>query len=779
MDTIGKPILRVEDDRLVRGNGAYAADHDRPNQAYLAILRSPHAHANIERIDVAPALAMPGVLLVYTGADYADAGLGIPHAAKPPLGPVSRLRSEMISPPNKVLPTDRVRFVGEPVAIVVAETAAEARDAIDMIEIDYAPIDAVTDIAVAVRPGAPQIWDEAPGNLCCELDIGDAEACAQAFAGAAHVVSLEVVNNRITGAPMEPRAALGDFDPATDSFTLISGTQSPNNNRDTLADHVFHHPRDKIRVISPDMGGGFGTRSQCFSEFIFVLWTARALKRPIKWQGDRSECFLSDTHGRDGVWNASLAFDDDGHIAGMRVRTLSNLGAYPGHAGPLVPVSAGPRVQTGCYKVPALHALVGVVFTNTGTVAPYRGAGQPEAVYLIERLLDLAATKLGIDRIELRRRNILASAAFPYLSPTGATYDSGDYGAGMDLALKKADWDGFAARRGDAKRRGMMRGIGFSNYVQVSGGAPAEWGNVLVRPDGVVELHIGTHSHGQGHATTFAQILASRLQIGVDQIRLIEGDTKIVTSGGGTHGSRSLFKGSEIISQGCDGVIDRAKRLAAFRYEVDADSVLYDEGGLKVPHTNFACSLFEIADFAATCPDLPEDLRGPLARAVDYSTFACNFPSGTHICEVEIDPDTGKMTLERYTAVDDAGRLINPMIAEGQMHGGITQGIGQAMLENIVYDASGQLLTASFQDYGMPRADDLPNIDVIFQEVASPTNRLGIKGIGESGPTGAAPAIVSAAIDALREYGIEHIEMPLQPERLWRALRDARRQASL
>ncbi len=622
-------------------------------------------------------------------------------------------------------------------------------------------------------------YDEAPHNLCCEIEVGDTRSCEEAFSRAAHVVSIDVVNSRITGVPMEPRASVGDFDATTGTFTLITGNQLPNNTRDALADHVFHQPHDKIRVISPDMGGGFGTRSQCFPENVFVLWCARVLHRPVKWLSDRSECFLTDTHGRDSLWRASLALDAVGRIAGLRIDTLSNLGAYPGHAGPLVPISAGPRVLTGVYRVPALHARIRVVFTNTATVAPYRGAGQPEAVYLIERLLDLAALRTGIDRIALRRQNILLSREFPYLNTAGATYDSGDYVAGMDLALAEADWTGFVERRHAARRRGLLRGIGFANYVQVSGGAPAEWGKVMVRRDGVIEFRVGTHNHGQGHETSFAQIIADRLQIPMAGITIVEGDTARVTSGSGTHGSRSLFKGGQIMVDACAGVIDKAKQIAALCYGVDPDSVTYADGNLAVRHTNIVLSLFEVAALAETHDALPDTLRGPLAAEVNFVTHDCNFPSGTHICEVEVDPETGAVSLARYVAVDNAGRLINPMIAEGQMHGGIVQGIGQALLEQIVYDEqSGQLLTGSFQDYCMPRADDLPSIEVTFQEVASPTNTLGVKGIGESGPTGALPAVISAVVDALSDLGVEHVEMPAHPERVWRSIRDAKARAT-
>ncbi len=771
---IGQALHRREDARLLTGRGAYAADHVRPGQAHLAVLRSPHAHARIRSIDIAAARAAPGVLLAATGTDYAAVGLGFPPLAPTPLGTAHRVVRAQVNPPNRLLPTDRVRYCGEPVAFVVGETQAAARDACELIHVEYEPLDPVIDPVAALQPGSPQIWDEAPGNLCCEIAIGDAAACEAGFARAAHVVSIDLVNNRVTGVPMEPRAALGEFDAATASLTLTTGTQLPNNLRDALADHVFRVPRETVRVVSPDMGGGFGTRSQCFPENVFVLWSARTLRRPVKWQAERSDCFLTDTHGRDSVWHAALALDAEGGILALRVETVANLGAYPGHAGPLVPISAGPRVQTGAYRVPALDLRVRVAFTNTATVSPYRGAGQPEAVYVIERLLDLAAARTGIDRLALRRRNVLARAEFPYRSAAGAVYDSGDYAAGMDLALAAADWQGFAERRAAARRSGRLRGIGFANYVQVSGGAPAEWGRLVVDPAGTVEFRVGTHSHGQGHETSFAQVIADRLGVPLERIRIVEGDTARVAAGAGTHGSRSLFKGGQIMVETSGAIIDRAKRIVGVLHGVDPARVLWEDGTLAVPQTNVVLTLFEAAAAAAQDASLPEALRGPLAAETSFVTHDCNFPSGTHICELEIDPETGTVRIERYVAVDDAGRLVNPLIAEGQMHGGIVQGIGQALLEQIAYDGpSGQLLTGSFQDYCVPSADDVPRIEVTFQEVASPTNALGVKGIGESGPTGAPPAVIGAILDALRDHGVEHIDMPAHPERIWRAIRNA------
>lgn len=772
MNYIGQPIRRHEDERLVQGNGRYAADHSHDGQAHLAVLRSPHAHARIVRVDVEKARAKPGVLLVRTGAEYAAEGLELPKPQPPVLGRTSRVRGgRIITPPNRILPTDRVRYVGEPVAIVVAETEGAAHDALDLIKAEYEPLPSLTDLNQALGPDAPLLWDEAPRNLCCELDIGDAAACEATFKDAAHVVSIDAVNNRLNSCPMEPRAALGQFDPVTGLLTLVTGTQMPNVTRNVLADEVFKLPRESIRVISPDMGGGFGTRSQCFPELIFVLWCARHLGRPVKWQGDRSEVFLSDPHARDNVSHASLALDAEGRILGLRIRQVANLGAYPGLNGPLIPVSAGPRVQTGAYRVPALYADVSVVFTNTVNVAPYRGAGQPEAIYLIERLLDLAALKTGIDRIEIRRRNVLLRREFPLQTVAGGDYDSGDYGEAMDMALRLSDWAGFEARRRAAKERGRLLGIGFANYVQVSGAAPYEWGNLIVRPEGIAEFRVGTHSHGQGHETSYMQILASELQIPMAQVEHVQGDTARVAGGTGTFASRSLFKAGQIIGECTTTVIGKARRLAAIRFDVPVDRTEYADGQVRVPGTNFVASLFELSAMAAQGKDLPPDLTGPLSCEVHHKLPTTNYPSGTHICEVEVDPETGRVTLVGYTAVDDAGRLVNPMISEGQMHGGIAQGIGQALCEEIVYDrSSGQLLTGSFMDYVLPRAADLPAINVTFQEVASPTNPLGVKGIGESGPTGAPPAVISAIVDALRDYGVQHVEMPATAERVWRAM---------
>ncbi|MBV8534754.1 MAG: xanthine dehydrogenase family protein molybdopterin-binding subunit, partial [Alphaproteobacteria bacterium] len=649
MTFIGKPIRRFEDERLVQGHGRYAADHSHKGQAHLVTLRSPHAHARIVGIDAAAAKRHPGVLLVRTGADYAAEGLAGPQPQPPVLGRVSRVRGRMITPPNRILPTERVRYVGEPVAIVVAETEAIGREALELIEVSYEVLPAVVELDRALEAGAPQIWVEAPRNLCCELDIGDRAACDAAFAGAAHVVSLDAVNNRINGCPMEPRSALGSFDPVSGVLTLITGTQMPNVARDKLAEEVFHVPREKVRVISPDMGGGFGTRAQCFPEFVFVLWCARDLKRPVKWQGDRSEVFLSDPHARDNVSQAALALDRDGRILGLRVRQIANLGAYPGMNGPLVPVSAGPRVQTGAYKVPALHVDVSVVFTNTCTVAPYRGAGQPEAIYLMERLLDLAAIKTGIDRIEIRRRNVLSAADFPYQTAAGGDYDSGDYPAAMDIALRQSDWPGFAARRSAAKGRGKLRGIGFANYVQVSGAVPFEWGHLIIQPAGVAEFRVGTHSHGQSHETTYMQVLADGLQLPLAQVKHVQGDTARVLEGTGTIASRSLFKAGQIIGECTTTVIGKARRLAAIRFGVEVDRTEYQEGQVRVPGTNFVASLFELSAMGAAGKDLPPELAGPLAHEVHHKRPEQNYPSGTHVCEVEVDPETGHVELVSYT----------------------------------------------------------------------------------------------------------------------------------
>jgi carbon-monoxide dehydrogenase large subunit len=753
MKLIGQPIVRLEDARFLRGFGSYTDDQARPDAAYLHVLRSPHAHAIIISVDVCAAQASLGVLMVATGADYVAADLGCPHTNTPALGPLSRLRGPIIAPPNLVLARDRTRYVGEPVAFVVAGTPAQARDAAERIVVAYEPLPSVTDLDAATADHAPLIWEQAPRNICADMDVGDADACSEAFANAAHIVTAEVINNRIYGCPMEPRNAVADHDPATGKLTLTTGHQLPNPTRDSLA-RVLQMPPEDLRVISPDMGGGFGVRSQTFPENIFLLWAAGTLQRSVRWRGDRTESFLSDAHARESLWHGELALDAAGKILGLRIRTVANLGAYPGHAGALVPLSAGPRVLTGAYDIPALDAHVTVVATNTMTVAPYRGAGQPEAIYLLERLMDEAARQTGIDRVIIRRRNLKTAKSFAAPTAAGATYDSGDYADAMTRALRRADWDGFPARRAAALARHRLAGIGIANYVQAAAGAPAEWGSLTVAPAGKIAFRVGTHSHGQGHATTYAQIVADQLGLPIDQIALIEGDTSEVLAGNGTHGSRSLFKAADIALECAAGLIRETRHLAADRFGVDPEHVTYADGELRTKASN---DVLTLADF----PGLSVDHH--------YNSLATNYPSGTHICEIEIDPETGALAILRYTAVDDAGRLINPLISRGQMHGGIVQGLGQAAFEHIIYQ-DGQLLTASFQDYAIPRADDVPDIDVTFQEVASPTNKLGIKGIGESGPTGSPPALISAILDALAPLDIHHIDMPATPENIWRSL---------
>lgn len=775
MHLIGKSVPRTEDERLITGRGRFTDNFQFANESHLIVVRSPHAHAKIARIDVTAARQAPGVLCALTGFDFAQDGLGSPPTEWfVPLGPVTRIRGALFYPLNLILPVEKVRHVGEPVAIVVAESAQEAREAAELVEVDYEPLDSLATLKMAIErgPDVPQIWDNCPGNLCGTIDIGDREKCAAAFAGADVIVKASVNNNRVIGSPMEPRAAVGYVDPETGAMTLICGTQLPNPVHQALVKHVFRTTEDGIRVLSPDMGGGFGTRVSVFPEYIFVLWCARRLGRPVRWLGDRCEAFLSDPHGRDSYCVAELALRRDGKIAGLKVETWANIGAYSGVAGALVPVAGGPRVQTGVYDVPALDMQVHVLFTNTVNVAPYRGAGQPEAVYLIERLLDLAAIKLGIDRIRIRRINLLAKDAFPYKSAAGAVYDSGEYEIGMDMALRNADWYGFEARAAASRRLGKRRGIGIANYVQVSGGAPEEWGKIEVDRDGFVTYASGTHSHGQSHATTYAQIVAHQLRVPLDRIRIVQGDTTRVKDGQGTHGSRSLFKAGEIAMQCSPLIIEKARRLAAQKFEAPPEGVQFEDDHFSIRNTNFTADLFELAGFSLDLPaNAPEGLKGGLVVELKLKIFAANFPSGTHVCEVEVDPETGHVDILRYTAVDDAGRLVNPMVAEGQIHGGIAQGIGQALQEEIVYsEDAAQLTTGSFMDYGMPRAADLPIFDVTFQEVPSPTSQLGVKGIGESGSTGAPPALISAIVDAIKEFGVSHIDMPATPEKIWRAI---------
>jgi carbon-monoxide dehydrogenase large subunit len=661
---------------------------------------------------------------------------------------------------------DKVRHVGEPVAFVVAETAAIAQDAAERIVVDYRPLPAVSDVLAAVAPGAPCIWDDAPGNVAVDAEWGDAAATEAAFARAAHVVELEMRHNRVVNGQMEPRAAVAAFDPGDGRYTLCTGSQSSHRIKVALA-RALKVADDKVRVMAWEVGGGYGPRLFIYPEYVLVAWAARRVGRPVKWTSSRIEAFVSDYQARDQVARAALAFDRDGRIRAMRCEILYNVG---GITVAYVPLANGTRLVTSVYDVPLLSLRAKAVITNTVPTAPYRGAGRPESMHNIERLLDLAAERIGIDRVEIRRRNLIAPAAIPYTNPMGIPYDSGDFPDCLGKALAQHDWDGFPARRAAAKAAGRLRGIGLGMYIEIPVGARDEWASIEVRPDGTVDFLSGSLSQGQGHETTFRQVICEWLGVPFDSIRMSTGDTDVVPVGGGTHSDRSMRLSGALIVWNSEAIIDRGRKIAAHVLEAAEADIAFAAGVFTVKGTDRTLSLFDAARKAAT-DAVPEDLRGPLKALQHLERRLPAYPSGCAVCEVEIDAETGTVAIARWSCIDDVGRVINPMIVHGQVHGGIVQGLGQALMENVVYDgASGQLLAGSFLDYAMPRADDMPFFNVDTYEILSPSNPLGVKGAGEAGTTPSLAAFVNAMVDALKDYGVRHIAMPVRPEDVWRAI---------
>ncbi|MCO6414617.1 xanthine dehydrogenase family protein molybdopterin-binding subunit [Siccirubricoccus sp. KC 17139] len=760
---IGQPVRRKEDVRLLTGRGTYTDDIDRPNQLHAFVLRSPHAHAAILSIDTAAARAAPGVAAVLTGHDAAADGIGLfPVMVDVP----GKGGTKLFPTPREILQTRRVRFVGDPVALVLAETRAQAQDAAELIEVEYDILPSVTETGAALDPGAPVIWEENGSNLCVLWDSGREAEAAAGFARAARTVSLEFVQNRVVGNPMEPRVALGEYEPATGSYTLHSPTQGVMRVRDGLAKLILKVPVEKLRVISPDVGGGFGLRGKIHPESGMVLWAAKRTGRPVKWASSRSETFVSDPHGRDHVTRAEMAFDAEARVLGVKIRSFAAMGAYLQDFGPRVPTVAGGRILGTVYDIQALNAQVSCVFTNTSPTDAYRGAGRPEQAYVLERLFDLGAAEFGIGREEIRRRNYIRPEQIPYRNVAGNEIDSGLFAETQAHALALADWDGFPARRAAAAARGRLRGIGLGYFIEASGGQPSEWARVRFEEDGTVALTVGTFSHGQGHETAYAQVLHSKLGIPFDSVRFIQGDSAVVEHGNGTGGSRSSQMGGVAIARASDLVIAKGRRLAAHLLEAAAEDVEFADGLFRVAGTDLTATWQQVVAAAQSPP--PGETPGLDEKLLYTRSTECNFPNGCHVAEVEIDPETGQVQIVRYAAVDDVGNVINPMLVHGQSHGGIMAGIGQALLEHAVYDReSGQFLTATFQDYCMPRASDAPDFDLGFHIVACPNNDLGVKGAGEGGACGAPPAIVSAICDAL---GIPHIDMPVTPEKVWRAL---------
>jgi carbon-monoxide dehydrogenase large subunit len=770
---MGQAIARVEDPRLLMGGGRYTDDHVLPNMARAYFLRSPHAHAQIRSLDVKAAAAMPGVLAIYTGADIARSGLGHLPCMIAELMPLKRADgSPMFVPPRPAIASDRVRHVGDIVAMAVADTLEQAKDAADAIVVEYDELPAVTTPADATRPGAAVVWSECPDNVAYVQRIGDAAAVEAAFAKAAHRVEFEWRNTRVSQNPMEPRAAIGSYDRHEDRYTLLSGTQGAHDLRRLLAQYVFKIPNTKLRVISPDMGGAFGMRSNTYPEIALVLWAARQIGRPVKWNGERSEAFLSDDQGRDSVSRVELALDSEGIFLAIRVRTAATVGAYMSTFGPL-PTFANAGGLAGVYRTPVIYTEVLGTLTNTPTIGPYRGAGRPEASFCIEMAIDLAARKFGFDRLALRRKNMIPGP-FPYKTGLTYVYDSGDFGTVYDKALKLGDVAGFAARRTEAERRGKLRGLGVAYAIEQSAGGFDEACELRIDSSGGATLLIGTHNHGQGHETVFRQFLFDRLGLDFDQIRILQGDTDLVTHGHGTFGSRSSGMGAAVIGRAAERVIDKGRQIAAHRLEAAADDIEFANGRFVVAGTDRAVSWAEIARLAYSPRMLPPGMETGLIAFASFTPPAPTFPNGCHVCEVEIDPDTGSVRIDRYAVVDDVGTVMNPLLLKGQIHGGIVQGLGQILMESVQFDReSGQVLTGSLMDYCLPRADDVPFFTVESHSVPSPTNPYGIKGAGEAGTVGAMPCVHSAILDALAPLGIEWIDMPATADRVWRALRNA------
>ena len=767
---IGQPARRVEDNRLLTGNGRYTGDITLDGQVWGHVLRSPHAHATIRSIDPSPARAMPGVLAVYTAEDIRRAGLGTIRCLMPVTQPDGLTQP---LPPHPILADGTVRHVGDPVAFVVAETPELARDAAEQILVDYDPLAAVADPLAATRPDAPLVHGEVPGNLSFRWEKGDRAATDAAFDAAEHVVRTRLVNNRIVINPIETRAAIGAWD--GERFTLYTPTQGPHSLRRQLAADIFGLPEDAFRVVTTDVGGAFGMKIFLYAEQALVLLAARDLGRAVKWVAERSaDGFLSDNHARDQINEVELALDGDGRFLALRVHSYANMGGYLSNFGPYIPTEAGVLMNNGVYAFKALHVRVTGVFTNTVPVDAYRGAGRPESIYLLERTVEAAARELEIEPAELRRRNFIPPDAMPFTTAIGATYDSGDFPRNLEIALDRAGRGGFLARKAESAARGMLRGFGIAHYVENCGSGPEETARIIVEPDGSATLTIGTQDNGQGHRTAYGQIIAEHLGIGLDRIRVMQGDTDLVANGAGTGGSRSLPVGGVACEKAIAVLIENGRRLAANVLEAAPADIGFVAGVYSISGTDRHASLVEIATAANDPARFPEGDAPGLSGEAVHGTAVYTFPNGCHACEVEVDPESGRVIVERYVAIDDFGAVVNPLLLAGQVHGGIAQGIGQALHESCVYGGDGQLLSGSFMDYGLPRADDLPDIEFgYYQDAPCRTNALGLKGAGEAGAVGAPPTVMNAVLDALSECGVTSLDMPATPERVWRAIRES------
>ena len=765
---IGQPVRRFEDKRLLSGYGRFQNDVNLPGQAYAVVLRSPHAHAKINRLDLAAALAASGVQLILTGDDLVKAGLGVmgvPFQRKRPDG------SPMFARAHLGLAQGRVRFVGEPVALVVADTLAQAKDSAELIDIDYDLLPSVTDTADAAE-GKIAVWDECPDNISNLFEAGNKTNTEAAFAQAAHIVKRKYVISRVYAHFMEPRGAIGVWDPGEERFTLYADVQYPHRVRQALATRIFKIPEGRIRVIAGDVGGGFGTKGWQYPEHRLVLLAAKMLRRPVKWACERSEAVLADEHARDNISEAELALDPAGKFLALRVKTYANVGAYISSERNLLATFGNVGTLTGVYDIPAAYVGVYAVMANTNGTAPYRGAGRPEATYVIERLIDDAARELGRDPVELRRQNMIQK--LPYKTAMGLNYDVGDFPGNQRKVLELADWAGFPARREDAKKRGRLRGIGLANPIEKAAGPGQEFAEIRFHPGGNITLLMGSKNQGQGHETTFKQVLSEKLGIDPSDIQYIDGDTDSVAFGIGTNGSRSTVIAGSALWLAADKLIAKGRKLAAHLLEAAEADIEFAEGSFSVAGTDRRLSLADVAKASFRAPALPPGLEGGFYETGTFAPDDFTFPNGSHVCEVEIDPETGHLEIVNYAVVDDVGTVVNPIGLHGQIHGGVMQGLGQALMEQVVYDReSGQNLSGSFMDYAMPRAEDLPVIEVASNPVPTKRNPLGAKGAGEAGTVGALPAIVNAVMDALAPLGVTHLDMPASPARIWAAISDA------
>ena len=770
----GKPILRKEDERLLVGAGCYSDDVNLPGQAHACFVRSPHAHARIGSIGTAAALATPGVIAALTGENAAADGMKpLTHSPMPGNPYEEMIRPDDVSfiAPHPPIPADRVRFVGEVVAMVIAETPAAARDGAERIAVDWEPLRAVTGSTAAAALDAPVLYEDTPSNVCVDAKAGDDAAVDAAFGRAAYVVRLETWVHRITGVPMEPRAAVGVWDPASGRYTVHAGAGGLGRTQTGVAG-ALGVPERAVRVTARDVGGNFGTRNSCYPEFALVAWAARRVGRPVKWTSERREAFLADYHGRDLAVRAELALDTEGHFLALRAANTSNVGA---HAVSFHPLNKGMALTGTVYRVPTVSIRGRAVVTNTSPTTPYRSAGRPEIMFVTERLIDLAARRHGFDRLELRRKNLVPASAMPYRNAVGTLYDSGDYLAAFDRAVALADWAGVELRRAEARRRGRYRGVGVASYIELNTGFPRERAHITVRPEGSVDVVLGTLSSGQGHATSFAQLVVEWLGVELSQVHLVTGDTDVTVVGGGAHSARALRLAAVVMATASDQIVAKGRRLAAWLLEAAEADVDFSARRFRVKGTDRSVDLFEVAA-AARRHDVPESSRGPLDGLSDETMPMPSFPYGTAVCEVEVDPETGVVEIVGYTSVDDCGRAVNPMILHGQTHGGIAQGVGQALWETCAYDAeSGQLLSSTLMEYALPRADMLPSFTTEISEVPSTSHPLGLRGGGEGGTTPALGAVVNAICDALAELGVEHVEMPATPERVWHAIQAAQR----